>query len=87
MFMKLIRSLLVLFCSVYCIVEASTEYNMPPLRFIFSKERNGIIKDYRDDDYKSYWSIDNGIYTVSIYLESLLTSDELSVFLVELLYI
>ena len=79
--MKLIRSLLVLFCSAYCIAEASTEYNMQPLRFIFSKERNGIIKDYRDDDSRSYWSIDNGIYTVSIYLESLLTSDELSVFL------
>lgn len=75
------QSLFVLFSSVYCIAGASAEYNMPPLNFVFSKEQNGSIKDYHDNVPSSYWSIYNGMYTVSIYLEHLLTNDELSVFL------
>ena len=78
--MKLARLIpILLFFSTSCFSEESGEYYMPPLKFIFSEEEDGAMKDCHEAS--SYWSMYNGICTVCVYLEQALPDDELSLFL------
>ena len=76
--MKLARGLFFfIFLHLCSIAEEQKEYEMTPLKFVFSEEED--VNNYCKPD--SYWSLNRGLYTITVYLEHILTEDELICFL------